>query len=67
MATLEKSCDDVLKLSAKEREILGSELLGSLAIEADEKGEVDASWEKKIGNRVREIDEARGGIIQQLL
>jgi putative addiction module component (TIGR02574 family) len=59
-ATLEKIRDDVPKLSAKEREFLASELLGSLAIEADEQTEVEASWEREIGSRVREIDE--GGV-----
>lgn len=44
-------------LSAKEREFLASELLGSLAIEADEQREVDEAWKEEIGNRVREIDE----------
>ena len=56
-ATLEKIRNDVMKLSAKEREFLASELLGSLAIEADEQKEVEASWDREIGSRVREIDE----------
>ncbi len=56
-ATVEKIREDVLKLSAKEREFLASELLGSLAIEVDEQREVDEAWKTEIGNRVREIDE----------
>lgn len=56
-AALDKLRHDVLSLSAKEREFLASELLGSLAIEADEQAEVDRAWKTEIGNRVREIDE----------
>ncbi len=56
-AMVETIRKDVLKLSAKEREFLASELLGSLAIEADEQREVDQAWKNEIANRVREIDE----------